>query len=135
MQNTPNVSRVRVHVTNNLPLGLYCLVGLGLMLQGVRYLGASELMPYHSAVIDAPWETLSSSYQTLLLGLLKGFGAGSFCVGIAILILSLIPFKVGAQWARWATPRVRDIEFAPFVGAVSNQLKKLHCTSLCGKVY
>ena len=106
MQDTPTVSRVRAHVTTSLPLGLYCFVGLGLMIQGIRYVGSSELMPYHSAVIDTRWETLSESYQTLLLGLLKGFGAGSFCVGLAIIILSLIPFRMGTQWARWATPVV-----------------------------
>ncbi len=106
MPDTSNVSRLRAHVTSSLPIGLYCFVGLGLLIQGIRYTGASEVMPYHSAVIETPWEMLSESYQTLLLGLLKGFGAGSFCVGLAIIIMSLIPFRNGSQWARWATPAV-----------------------------
>lgn len=114
MPNTPTVSRVRMHVTTSLPLGLYCFVGLGLLFQGIRYTGASEFMPYHSAVIETPWETLSESYQTLLLGLLKGFGAGSFSVGLAIILLSLIPLRRGSQWARWATPVVA----ATYTGAL-----------------
>jgi hypothetical protein len=63
-------------------------------------------MPYHSAVIETPWEGLSTSYQKLFLGLLKGFGAGSLCVGLAILLLALVPFRAGSNWARWATPAV-----------------------------
>ncbi len=98
------VSRTRDLVTLRVPVALYCLVGLGLVVQGVRYLGAAELMPYHSAVIGTPWDSLSANYQTLFLGLLKGFGAGSLCVGIAILLLTLVPFRAGTRWARWATP-------------------------------
>ncbi|MCZ6616779.1 MAG: hypothetical protein O7E57_01500 [Gammaproteobacteria bacterium] len=100
-------------------MGLYCFVGLGLLVQGIRYIGASELMPYHSAVIGTPWETLSESYQTLLLGLLKGFGAGSFCVGLAIIILSLIPFRAGSRWARWAIPAVAATYTAALVYVTS----------------
>ena len=114
MPNTPMVSRLRAHVSTGLPMGLYCFVGLGLLIQGIRYTGASELMPYHSAVIETPWDTLSESYQTLLLGLLKGFGAGSFCVGLAIIILSLIPFRSGSRWARLATPVIA----ATYTGAL-----------------
>lgn len=119
MQTTPIVSRVRSHVTTSLPVGLYCFVGLGLMIQGIRYVGSSELMPYHSAVIDTRWEALSESYQTLLLGLLKGFGAGSFCVGLAIVVLALIPFRMGTQWARWATPVVAATYTAALVYVTS----------------
>ncbi len=114
-----SVSRARAHVATSLPMTLYCFVGLGLMIQGIRYVGSSELMPYHSAVIDTRWEALSESYQTLLLGLLKGFGAGSFCVGLAIIVLSLIPFRMGIQWARWATPVVAATYTASLVYVTS----------------
>jgi hypothetical protein len=87
-------------------LVLYTLVGLVLVVQGIRYLSATELMPYHCAVIQTPWATLSTSYQTLFLGLLKGFGAGSFGVGLAILLLAFIPLRTGSSWARLATPAI-----------------------------
>ena len=114
MSNAPNVRRVREFVANRLPLSLYCLVGVALLVQGVRYIGAAKLMPYHSAVIATPWESLGPSHQTLFLGLLKGFGAGSFCVGLAIIVLTLIPLRAGSNWSRWATPAVA----ATYTGAL-----------------
>ena len=106
MPSVPEAGPFRVLVAKRLPMLLYCVVGLGLLVQGVRYLSAAELMPYHLAVVEAPWERLSASHQTLFLGLLKGFGAGSFCVGLAIILLTLIPFRTDRSWARWATPAV-----------------------------
>jgi len=117
-----SVSRARAYVAISLPLVLYCFVGLGLMIQGIRYVGSSELMPYHSAVLDKRWEVLSESYQTLLLGLLKGFGAGSLCVGLAIIVLALIPFRMGMPWARWATPVVAAPYTALLVYVTSSAL-------------
>ena len=55
------------------------------MLQGARYLSADVLMDYHLAVLGVHWESLDDNYQVLLLGLLRGFGAGSFCVGLVCL--------------------------------------------------
>ena len=100
------MSRVRDLVTNRLPVALYSIVGLGFLVQGVRYISPAELMPYHLAVIETPWVSLGESYQTLFLGLLKGFGAGSFGVGLAIILMALFPLRAGSSWARWATPVV-----------------------------
>ena len=63
-------------------------------------------MPYHLAVLDMPWGSLDPTHQRLFLGLLKGFGAGSFGVGLTILLLALVPLRTGSRWARWATPAV-----------------------------
>ena len=106
MSNAPNVSPIREFVAIRLPIFLYCIVGIALLLQGVRYFGADNLMPYHLAVIATPWDSLGPSHQTLFLGLLKGFGAGSFCVGLAILLLTLIPLRAGSNWSRWAIPAI-----------------------------
>jgi len=108
------VTRVRDFVTNRLPVILYSVVGLGYLVQGVRYISAAELMPYHMAVLEAPWESLGAVYQTLFLGLLKGFGAGAFGAGLAIILMALFPLRTGSSWARWATPVVA----APFTGAM-----------------
>jgi hypothetical protein len=80
---------------------LYSLVGAGLMVRGIRYLFASEFARYHAAVIATPWSELPSKYQTLILGLLKGFGAGMFCVGLAVLLLAVVSLRAGGGWARW----------------------------------
>lgn len=108
------MTRVRDFVTNRLPVILYSVVGLGYLVQGVRYISAAELMPYHMAVLEAPWESLGAVYQTLFLGLLKGFGAGAFGAGLAITLMALFPLRTGSSWARWATPVVA----APFTGAM-----------------
>lgn len=113
------MSRIRKSVTTYLPLFLYCFVGLGLMVQGVRYISASQLMPYHTAVIDVPWDSLGTDYQILFLGLLKGFGAGSFCVGLAITILALIGFRTGSAWTRWVTPVIAATYTAALVYVTS----------------
>ena len=99
-------SQIRELVTVRLPIAVYVLVGLGLLIQGVRYLSADAVMAYHSAVINTPWDNLSAEYQRLFLGLLKGFGAGSFGVGLATVLMALLPLRNGNRWARWATPTV-----------------------------
>lgn len=104
MPNVPKNNRVRKLFASRLPIFLYCLVGVALLIQGVRYLTATKLMTYHLAVIATPWEGLSIGRQTMVLGLLKGFGAGLFCVGMVIILLTLIPFRAGSNWSRWATP-------------------------------
>ena len=106
MSDSSKVSPIRLLFGRRLPVLLYCLVGAALLAQGVRYIGATAFMPYHSAVIATPWDGLSQSHQTLTLGLLKGFGAGSFCVGLAIILMTLIPFRAGCSWSRWAIPAV-----------------------------
>ena len=89
-----------------LSVALYCLVGLALVLLGLRYVFASEYMPYHAAVIDTPWNALEPLYQVLFLGLLKGFGSGAFCVGLATMLLTLIPLRAGMAWAYWVVPLI-----------------------------
>jgi hypothetical protein len=90
--------------TARIAIALYCLVGGGFLLQGARYLSADVLMDYHLAVLGVPWASLDDNYQVLLLGLLRGFGAGSFCMGLVVILLAMGPLRSGATWARWLTP-------------------------------
>jgi hypothetical protein len=90
--------------TARIAIALYCLVGGSFVLQGARYLFADVLMGYHLAVLGVPWESLDDNSQVLLLGLLRGFGAGSFCVGLVVIVLAVGPLRLGATWARWLTP-------------------------------
>jgi len=82
-------------------VGLYCLVGAGLAAQGVRYLIASQFMHYHQDVIREGWVQLQEGEQRLMLGLLKGFGAGLFCVGFIIIFGALGPVRDDAYRAHW----------------------------------
>ena len=95
---------MRHFIGSRLPVILYSLVGIGCLVQGVRYLVAERIMPYHLAVLNTSWDQLGAEQQTLLLGLLKGFGAGSFTVGLGILLLALFPLRADQAWARWVTP-------------------------------
>lgn len=92
MNTLPTARRIAIVV--------YAIVGVALMFKGVEYLIASEVASYHQEVIRIPWDSLDEAEQTLLLGLLKGFGAGSFCVGLGVLV-ALVPLRRGVASARW----------------------------------
>ena len=90
---------IRQFATNQLPLYLYCIVGMGLIGQGIRYLVGNEIASYHVEVIETSWQSIEGSYQHLLLGLYRGFGAGFLCVGLSVMVLAVIPFRKGDRWA------------------------------------
>ena len=79
----------------------YCVVGAGLMAQGIRYLVASQFMHYHADVVKERWAQLSPAEQRLVLGLLRGFGAGMFCLGLAMVFIAIEPLRRGAMLVHW----------------------------------
>jgi hypothetical protein len=79
----------------------YGLVGLGLMAQGFRYLVALRYMHYHAEVVHEGWAQLKKNEQRLILGLLRGFGAGMFCVGFTTVFSAFGPLRDGAFLAHW----------------------------------
>jgi hypothetical protein len=79
----------------------YCAVGVGLMAQGIRYLVASQFMDYHAEVVNERWNQLSAAEQRLVLGLLRGFGAGMFCLGLAMVFIAIEPLRRGAMLVHW----------------------------------
>jgi hypothetical protein len=97
---------MRHFIGYRLPVILYSFTGIGCLVQGIRYFFSDQIMPYHLAVLNTSWDQMNVAHQTLMLGLLKGFGAGSFAVGLGVLLLSLVPLRAGHAWARWATPVV-----------------------------
>jgi hypothetical protein len=79
---------------------------IGLLLQGLLYVTTSRFMPYHGDALDVTWEALPLHYQGFILGVIKGMGAGSIGVSLALLIMIALPFRRGEAWARWAVPVV-----------------------------
>jgi hypothetical protein len=67
--------------------------------QGILYLMTTQFMPYHGAALGVAWTDLSGSHQAFLLGVIKGMGAGSVGVTLALLILLAGPFRRGETWA------------------------------------
>lgn len=70
-----------------LSIFLFAVVGLSLFLTGCLYLSLDEFMPYHAEALQQDWNSLSTNYQGLLLGLIKGLGGGAFVSGLAVLIM------------------------------------------------
>ena len=103
------------NLTHRTPMVIYCLLGLGFVAQGIRYLWATELMPYHMAVIQVSWGELAANHQRLFLGLLKGFGAGALSTGVAVILLALFPLRLRQPWAYLVTPLVS----VTYIGALT----------------
>ncbi len=87
-------------------IGLYCLVGALLMSGGLRYVLASEYMPYHEEATRIPWGDLSAAFQGTFLGFMKVQGAGSFSMGLTVVLLTLLGLRQGVTWSFWALPLV-----------------------------
>jgi hypothetical protein len=79
----------------------YCLVGGGLAAQGARYLIASQFMDYHQDVVHERWSQLQPGERRLMLGLLKGFGAGMFCLGLGVIFITMGPVRDNVYRAHW----------------------------------
>ena len=79
----------------------YSIVGVGLAAQGLRYLVASQYMHYHADVVQERWSELKPTEQRLMLGLLKGFGAGMFGLGLTLAFVALGPLRDGVYMAHW----------------------------------
>jgi hypothetical protein len=76
------------------------------MLQGLLYVTTQRFMPYHGDALGATWEELPANYQGFVIGVIKGMGAGSIGVTLALIVMLCIPFRRGEAWARWAIPTI-----------------------------
>ncbi|MFH1076067.1 MAG: hypothetical protein V1753_04390 [Pseudomonadota bacterium] len=63
-------------------------------------------MPYHLEAIGVAWPNLAPQFKILFLAFLKGGGAGALASGIAIGIMTIIPFRKDELWAQWTIPLV-----------------------------
>jgi hypothetical protein len=89
-----------------LAAAIYAVPIVGLMGQGLLYVTTTRFMPYHGEALATSWEMLPAHHQGFVLGVIKGMGAGSVAVTLALAILLLVPFRRGEAWARWAIPVV-----------------------------
>jgi hypothetical protein len=78
-------------------LWLFLLIGASLLGTGLIYFSRSEFMPYHSQALQAEWSSLSSNYQGLLLGMLKGLAAGQIVAGVATVLMSAMSLRRSAR--------------------------------------
>ena len=85
-------------------VGVYCVIGALIMYGGFGYLTTSEFMPYHAQAIQADWSSLSSEQQGLILGLMKGRGAGALAIGGAIVLLAVTGLLRRTRFVIWLIP-------------------------------
>ena len=83
---------------------LNVLVSIALIAFGLRYVLSSQIMPYHLQVIGRSWNDLDPRLQMMLLGLLRLGGIAQLSTGVALGILTLIPFRRGQRWAIGPSP-------------------------------
>ena len=86
----------------NLAFWLYGLATVATILIGLLYASRRQVMPYHLKALESSWEEIDPKYQFLLKALLNGGGYYGLSVGLFMLVLLLIPFRNGEDWAGYA---------------------------------
>lgn len=86
----------------HIPLILYGLATLATLLLGIVYAKRRQVMPYHLEAMETRWEDIAPKQQFMLKAILNGAGYFGVATGLAMLILILIPFRQGADWAGYA---------------------------------
>ena len=71
-----------------------------------RYLLADRLMTYHAETIGVPRNGLPAEQQLVFVTLYRAAGSGMLAVGLAILIILVVPFRAGQAWSVWAMTAV-----------------------------
>jgi hypothetical protein len=71
---------------------------------GLVYLLRGEFMPYHAVAVGMSWNQVDSSFQVLIVGLMRALGGACLAVAVLQFILLLVPFRRGEKWACWAIP-------------------------------
>lgn len=105
----PAVTRHAMRRQDVLAAVAFAIPTVGLMGQGLLYVVTPRFMPYHAEALATTWEALPPHHQGFVLGVIKGMGAGSIAVTLALAILLLVPFRRGEPWARWAIPLVGTV--------------------------
>ena len=85
-------------------VGCYLLVSALMVVGGARYALATKVMTYHEAALGRSWEDVDPRSRMMLLALLRGGGAGSIGLGLALGAITAFGMRRGAAWARWAVP-------------------------------
>ncbi|MCP4137095.1 MAG: hypothetical protein GY754_39365 [bacterium] len=88
--------------TNKIAFVLFLIIAILEAVIGVRYLIASEPMPYHMMAMGDAWSTTEPIVQFMYIMLEKGSGLGSLMTFLAVVFLLFIPFRRGENWSRWA---------------------------------
>ena len=86
---TNTLSEKSIMNLEKIALSIFLLIGTITMLVGFTYSTSGEIMSYHAEAIQTQWSELEPNYKGLLLGMVKGMGAGSFTAGFVTIIMSI----------------------------------------------
>ncbi len=82
---------------------LFLLCGAMSIVFGFLYLFNPTIMPYHKAAIGENYDQIEPMGLRILLHImLKVAAAGFLSVGLALILMTAIPFRRGQNWARSA---------------------------------
>ena len=99
-------------------LSLFGLLGIGLIVLGFIYLSAEQFMPYHSQAVAADWADLEPGFRGLILGLIKGLGAGALIAGAATIFMAVASLNKGPRPFLFLMPLVA-IGYSTLLGYVT----------------
>jgi hypothetical protein len=89
----------------------YLLLTLAGAAWGVGFLMRSEFTPYHGAAAGMPWSEVPANFQTVILAMTKLAGGLWVASALCVLVVLLIPFRLGARWALWAVPLLMLVQY------------------------
>lgn len=81
---------------------LYAIATAAFLLIGLIYAFRSKALPYHIEALETPWEEIDPKFQFMFRALINGGGFFGISTGLFMLILLLIPFRAGEEWAAYA---------------------------------
>ena len=100
-------------------LVLNAAVAAAMIVVGVEYMAASEMMPHHLQVLGTPFSSLPPNCQLLLLTLMKGTGLAGVVAGVSLAVLLAVPFRRREPWSRYALLLAGGVALVPMlVGAI-----------------
>ncbi|MFC6636858.1 hypothetical protein ACFQDR_05770 [Sulfitobacter sediminilitoris] len=92
---------------------MYIITGIVSVTMGAIYLFTPEFMPYHSDAVGRAWQDLQDSEQVLFGALLDVAGAGWISLGVAVIVLAIVPVRRGELWARFLVPVLLVVFYMP----------------------
>ena len=91
-------------MSKNIAFFLLAITAIFHMVFGFIYISADQFMGYHAVALSTQWEMLDSSYQILILALIKIAGAAGLIAGSVNISLLIYFFRKGYTPIVWLAP-------------------------------
>ncbi len=104
-------------------ISLYVVTSIVSITMGAIYLLAPEFMPYHADALGRGWQDLQESERVLFGALLDVAGAGWIALGVAVIVLAILPVRRGETWARLLVPFLLALFYVPTLLATLSVLQ------------